>query len=990
MKKIGVKLISLITITALLIGALSSCAMIESFTHTHEHKDKHDDATHWKECSCGDKIDEGIHIGGEATCINQATCSVCGAAWGPLGEHNYTRVDKTSSEHWYSCSCGAIGERGSHKFVDGVCKCGYIDPVTPHTHRYRLIKYDTTSHWYECVCGDKDTSEAHYGGEATCLAAAICEGCKIRYGEPAPHTPTTVRKTDTHHTYICSCGRTISTEEHSFDENRACSCGFTLPPEEHKHSFTIENHDSTSHWNECECGASEDAVAHFGGSADCDSLAVCEGCGESYGDFGHAWNSGELIAKPDGDTEGMISYTCTKCGEGEARTVGSDKVIVTRAELEEAIVAAAWAFYMKKEQLQYDSQQITAVSATYAGTVRHTQEVSPEYGTSDNNIYLVCSAYIYECYLEAIGRRIFEAQYHPNGVLTTMLWICADNQMPEGFNDLPASTPQPRDENDRDMAIAKWIDTETYDDFLAESSFANRIETYDVDGSSAFYDWYEDGKIELVRTESGSYQYYLDGVAVSSADIKTKLIKWITKKVDGQYVNLRPGDVIIQEGHTLIHIGNGKILDCGGSKYNTSVGVDKVEANGAVYSRFNTINGTISKPGSFWAVIRPLDYYSYDVDGNLGNDIMMLDGEAITVKESTESRIEYPAMDIDRTVDITPYGTAAKGETLTYTIKITNNTNETNYIKWKLTSGYNGETYENLAVSELIPAGTVFLSASEGYTFDGDRISWCVDIPAGESVTLSYTVTVTAEIGEVITSDGGYVASIPSNSISNRVGGAKLTGEQIAKLHEIANSGTTALKEYGTDLAFAEAIFAELGIDLGLTTVSELVENLFSAEYFERMESVSCFYTHKTSAITMFTPDGEISKEYAHIAAMLVDGYYGGYRVFDHDEAKITELGAEGFDYTKMNGTIIDFRLDYLEVGDILVYAQSSDRGNTTLSHEMKEVWVMIYAGDGIMIEMSLSGTAKVYTGTATTARLVEAYKNTYDLFFLLRPTQAV
>ena len=55
----------------------------------------------------------------------------------------------------------------------------------------------------------------------------------------------------------------------------------------------------------------------------------------------------------------------------------------------------------------------------------------------------------------------------------------------------------------------------------------------------------------------------------------------------------------------------------------------------------------------------------------------------------------------------------------------------------------------------------------------------------------------------------------------------------------------------------------------------------------------------------------------------------------------------------------------------------------------MKSVWVMIYAGDGVMIEMSLGGTAKVYTGTETTARLVEAYKNTYDIFFLLRPTQA-
>ena len=248
---------------------------------------------------------------------------------------------------------------------------------------------------------------------------------------------------------------------------------------------------------------------------------------------------------------------------------------------------------------------------------------------------------------------------------------------------------------------------------------------------------------------------------------------------------------------------------------------------------------------------------------------------------------------------------------------------------------------------------------------------------------------VTAECGEIITSDGGFVASIPSNSISNRVGGAKLTGEQLAILKEIAEGGAEALTSYGTDLQFATDIFAELGITLDLPTVSELVENLFSKEYFERLEALSCFYSDKTSPIVMYTPDKEVSEEYKTVASMLVDGYYGGRRIYAFDEKLIDEVGLTGLDFSKMNNTIIEFKLDYLEVGDILVYATAQDREATNLSYEMAAASVMIYAGDGMLLEMNLDGTAKVYSGNETVARLVYAYKNTNDIFFLLRPTQA-
>ena len=70
MNKMCVKVVSLIALVALLLGALSSCAVIDyisSLGHTHKYEMKHDDTTHWEECKCGDKINEGVHIGGTAT-----------------------------------------------------------------------------------------------------------------------------------------------------------------------------------------------------------------------------------------------------------------------------------------------------------------------------------------------------------------------------------------------------------------------------------------------------------------------------------------------------------------------------------------------------------------------------------------------------------------------------------------------------------------------------------------------------------------------------------------------------------------------------------------------------------------------------------------------------------------------------------------------------------------------------------------------------------
>lgn len=43
---------------------------------------------HWKLCTCGARVDEGLHIGGIAACMEKAVCEICNVAYGEPGEHS--------------------------------------------------------------------------------------------------------------------------------------------------------------------------------------------------------------------------------------------------------------------------------------------------------------------------------------------------------------------------------------------------------------------------------------------------------------------------------------------------------------------------------------------------------------------------------------------------------------------------------------------------------------------------------------------------------------------------------------------------------------------------------------------------------------------------------------------------------------------------------------------------------------------------------------
>lgn len=705
----------------------------------------------------------------------------------------------------------------------------------------------------------------------------------------------------------------------------------------------------------------------------------------------HNWSNGELTS----DT--VITYTCTDdgCRATKEEKVSKDQVVTTRADLEDALAETALAYYMKGAQVQYDSGALSSISTVYGGTNRLSYEAAPEYGTEDTTIYSVCSDYTYKIYQEALGIKVLGEPNLLSGLSTTLLWRYAENQQQSSYDEVYADGGKESfNDKDVDTALLRWCDFDRYT-LTSDIEEENRFGIYD---STAFTDFKQftessdDDSLEFKTTgktvsdaegnEVAQYAYYLNGKEISADDVKKHVKTYAT---ENNYANLRIGDLLVYDTHAVFYIGNGRIIDCNGAKFDRETGVDKVEKRGILYTL--TVESILKSMQTDFIIMRPLEFYATDYDGNPDNDIVNVE-----IPEKTKSRMEYPGIEIDRTVDITPYGTAVKDEELTYSIKITNNSSDVVYLDWaELSAASKGSKveyevkYEDLVVTETIPDGTVIVEDSivGGGVYDSktETITWTVDVEASEPTTLSYKVKVTADIGATITNDGGFVASIPSNSISNIVGGAQLDDNKKTALQGVSNA---AAWQNGSELAFAKNIYASVGVDLTMPdTVSEVVEKLFEVEEHVPIPYNTFFYSANGSNATvrnMFIRKTTISEGDEGIAKMLIGRYYGGYRFYVGNDNQY-----------QLDSTILEFKKTYLEPGDIIIHATTKDRSELGMSNAFSSVTVMVYDGAKLLVAATDNGTTtySVYNENDIESKLLEALMNTNDLFFALRPSQS-
>ena len=267
------------------------------------------------------------HYGGTATCWELAVCEGCGEPYGDYDFDNHDWGDWegfSSSTHIRVCHDCDAEEEAPHTGGDGSCLpicevCGwnYLDNDGKHGEMSEWWYTNGTQHYRHClVCGRGEEYAPHSGGTATCVRQAVCEDCDERYGEPdsTRHGDYTdwAYHSDTQHRRICiACGSYYEYEDHyggtaTCVEQAVCEgCGDGYGERSNNHTISEwKNASFTQHRKYCVLCWSPETISyedHYGGTATCTERAICEGCGEGYGKLAadaHSW--GEWTPNADG------------------------------------------------------------------------------------------------------------------------------------------------------------------------------------------------------------------------------------------------------------------------------------------------------------------------------------------------------------------------------------------------------------------------------------------------------------------------------------------------------------------------------------------------------------------------------------------------------------------------------------------------------------------------------------------------------------------
>ena len=261
-------------------------------THHDEHSltAKHNESQHWQECVCGYKTGETAHelTSKYDTAGHWQECE-CGYA---TDKTDHSMEGKSSADgHWDACACGYKTDVTAHAWTDKFdtqnhwqeCSgCGYQKDVTAHSLTKNV---NETQHQVKCEsCGYKTEWENHTGGTATCTAKAVCSVCGESYGELAAHVADSTYKynSEGHWTACGTCGTPMSNQE-----------------------------------------------AHTGGTADCQHKAVCDVCGQPYGELDASNHTGGIRWVQTAETHQAFYLCCGAAAGAEANHSWNDESVCT-------------------------------------------------------------------------------------------------------------------------------------------------------------------------------------------------------------------------------------------------------------------------------------------------------------------------------------------------------------------------------------------------------------------------------------------------------------------------------------------------------------------------------------------------------------------------------------------------------------------------------------------------------------------------------------
>ena len=293
---------------------------------------------HYEKCRvCGKTSGTSNHSGGTASCKAQAKCEKCGASYGELDATNHvnfeyknvvkpTETTKGYTGDKYCADCGAFIEQGKECSAQctGGCKDLKLVKGTPKT-----CTADGTIDYYKCpkchnIYRDEkgtillteadlvDKCTGHDLHPGTNLVGSISQdNLKLlakTIGLSTPQIVQMIRDGTFDLDHIIGTIKIKDIEHCSDDTDHwlGCQrCGKTL--EDLRDELSSAGFEINEKWYEL-----SRKTPHSGGKATCQTKAVCDECGDAYGELGeHRYDS--VVTAPTCTKGGYTTHTCSAC-----------------------------------------------------------------------------------------------------------------------------------------------------------------------------------------------------------------------------------------------------------------------------------------------------------------------------------------------------------------------------------------------------------------------------------------------------------------------------------------------------------------------------------------------------------------------------------------------------------------------------------------------------------------------------------------------------
>lgn len=298
-----------------------------------------------------------------------------------------------------------------------------------------------------------------------------------------------------------------------------------------------------------------------------------------------------------------------------------------------------------------------------------------------------------------------------------------------------------------------YLDCSSFVNSIYSEAFGVNILPYKISETNASTKYYD----EYTRTYNGvnvDVVGHWETPDYPTDEDKQEVIDWIKSNLQvGDILNYRHGKTSGTSGHVYMYMGDEKFIHRpGAGSYNVvssnpALSYD-VERNDPIeifnYSRiFNKSTNSryifrSTESDSIWSfsLLRPL-------------------ARNLTPTEETISRMQTPGLDAEKVSSVFENNAVAVGDIITYTITLENTSS--NY-------------YKDIVVSDVIPANTEFVSASNNVVVKGNKLSWQGDIKGKEKVVVSYDVRVTGNTkSKLIISNSAYVNKVKLGNIMHTI-----------------------------------------------------------------------------------------------------------------------------------------------------------------------------------------------------------------------------